>query len=134
MYAAIAAFSAPFGEVSEWTARLPSALGATAIVFLMYWYVSRHVGRLGGLVVAAVTPCGCLWLDKGSSSEIDMLQVAWTAAALLFFFRAVEESERVSEKAVDFAPHPLTPPPPHPFRFWFAALAVLGRATSTARW
>jgi 4-amino-4-deoxy-L-arabinose transferase-like glycosyltransferase len=94
MYAAIAILSAPFGGVTEWTARLPSALAATAIVLLMFWYVGRQIGRLGGLVVAAVTPCGFLWIDKAGSAEIDMLQVGWTAAALLFFFRAVEEHDQ----------------------------------------
>src|SRR5271155_1029155 len=34
MYAAIAAVSWPLGGVSEWSARLPSALAATALVFL----------------------------------------------------------------------------------------------------
>src|SRR6516164_1660383 len=38
MYAAIAVTSWPFGEVQEWTARLPSTIAATATVFLFYWY------------------------------------------------------------------------------------------------
>src|SRR6266849_361724 len=45
MYAAIALVSWPFGGVSEWTARLPSALAASITVFLWYWCFSRHVGR-----------------------------------------------------------------------------------------
>src|SRR5579862_3234519 len=36
MYAAIALCSYFHGEVTEWSARLPSALAATAIVWLMY--------------------------------------------------------------------------------------------------
>jgi 4-amino-4-deoxy-L-arabinose transferase-like glycosyltransferase len=131
MYAAIAALSAPFGSVTEWTARLPSALGATAIVFLMYWYVSRHLGRLAGLVVAAVTPCGFLWIDKASAAETDMLQVAWTAASLLFFFRAVEETERSSEATRTSLPHPLTPSPPRALRFWLAALLCVAGGVFT---
>src|SRR5579871_2795420 len=43
MYAAIALLSWPFGAVSEWTARLPSALAATATVLLFYWYFRRHL-------------------------------------------------------------------------------------------
>src|SRR5438132_14263491 len=38
MYAAIALVSWPAGGVSEWTARLPSALAATAAVFLFFAY------------------------------------------------------------------------------------------------
>lgn len=97
MYAAIAAASWPLGRVTEWTARLPSALAATAVVFLLYWYVSRQVGRLGGLLAAAVAPCTFTWLTKASAAEIDMLLVAWVAAGLLLFFRAVECHEDAAE-------------------------------------
>ncbi len=44
MYAAIALVSLPFGEVREWTARLPSALAATATVFLFYLFLRRVFG------------------------------------------------------------------------------------------
>lgn len=119
MYAAIAAASWPWGQVTEWTARLPSALAATAIVFLIYWYVSRQVGRLGGLVAAAVTPCTFLWLDKAAAAEIDMLQVASVSAALLFFFRAVE-TDSVSPC------HPVTVSPRHQVWWLLALLCVAG--------
>jgi 4-amino-4-deoxy-L-arabinose transferase-like glycosyltransferase len=116
MYAGIAASGWVFGEVNEWTARLPSALAATALVFLFYWYVSRQLGRFAGFIVASITPCGFLWLDKAGAAEIDMLQVAWTGAALLFFFRAVEAAER--------PPRPVAPSPARPrvFIWWLAAL------------
>lgn len=94
-YAAITAASYPFGRVSDATARLPSALAASAIVFLFYWYVARQVGRCGGAIAAAIVPCSALWLEKSVSAEIDMLHVAWVAAALLFFFRAVECDEKL---------------------------------------
>src|SRR5262249_44904692 len=77
MYAAIALMGWLFGGVTEWTARLPSALAATATVLLFFWYFQRHLGRRGGLVVAAVLPLSLMWLDKASTAEIDMLQVAW---------------------------------------------------------
>src|SRR5438876_8953826 len=38
MYAAIAAVSAPFGGVTDGSARLVSAIAATATVFLFFWY------------------------------------------------------------------------------------------------
>src|SRR5262249_9884687 len=85
MYAAIALVSTPFGGVSEWTARLPSALAATATVFLFYWYFGRQLGRRAGLIAALILPASLMWLDKAPAAEIDMLQVAWVAAAILFF-------------------------------------------------
>jgi 4-amino-4-deoxy-L-arabinose transferase-like glycosyltransferase len=93
-YAAIALVSWPFGGVSEWTARLPSALAATATVLLVYWYFGRQLGRLGGLVAALAMPLSLMWLDKATSAEIDMMQVAWVTAAILFFLRALEEEEK----------------------------------------
>jgi 4-amino-4-deoxy-L-arabinose transferase-like glycosyltransferase len=92
MYAAIALVSWPSGGVTEWTARLPSALAASMTVLLFYWYFARQLGRLAGLVAAAILPMSIMWLDKAPSAEIDMLQVAWVAAAILFFLRAIEKA------------------------------------------
>jgi len=93
MYAAIALRSLPFGAVSEWSARLPSALAATAIVFLFYWYFGRRFGRRAGLLAGLIVPMNFMWLDKASAAEIDMLQVAWVTASILFLLRALESSE-----------------------------------------
>ena len=88
MYAAIALASLPFGRVTEATARLPSAVAATVTVLLVYWYFRRQTGKLGGLVAAVILPMNIMWLDKAPSAEIDMLQVAWVAAANIFFFQS----------------------------------------------
>ena len=96
-YAAIAAASAPFGGVTEWTARLPSAVAATLVVFLIYGCFQRHFGRTGGLTAAALLPCSLMWLDRAPSAEIDMLQVAWVAGAVLCFLRAVECREAAEQ-------------------------------------
>jgi 4-amino-4-deoxy-L-arabinose transferase-like glycosyltransferase len=93
MYVAIALTSWPFGEVTEASARFPSALAATITVWLFYWYFQRQLGRLGGFAAAIILPTTMMWLDKAPSAEIDMLQVAWVAAAILFFLRAIEEPQ-----------------------------------------
>src|SRR5262249_18583761 len=93
MYAAIALCSWPIGGVTVWSARLPSALAATATVFLVYWYFGRQLGRRGGLVAALVLPLSPMWLEKGTAAEIDMLQLAWTAGAIVFFLRALYEDK-----------------------------------------
>ena len=92
-YAAIALASWPFGAVTAWSARLPSAAAATLVVFFMYGAFRRCVGRLGGLIAAAATPASMMWLDRAPSAEIDMLQLAWVAGALLCLLRAVEQQE-----------------------------------------
>ncbi len=90
MYVAIALCGWPFGEVTDWSARIPSAVAATLTVFLFYWYFKRQLGQTAGLVAALIVPMAPMWLDKASAAEMDMMQVAWVAAALLFFFRALE--------------------------------------------
>jgi len=98
-YAAIALASWPFGGVTEWTARLPSAAAATLVVFLVHNCFRRHFGALGGLVAAAVLPASMMWLAAAPSAEIDMLQLAWVAGAVLCFVRAVERRETGGRRA-----------------------------------
>jgi 4-amino-4-deoxy-L-arabinose transferase-like glycosyltransferase len=116
MYAAIALASWPMGTVREWSARLPSAIAATASVFVVYWLFRRYLGAVGGLVAAVITPTSFMWLDKSSVAEIDMLQVAWVTAAIAFFLRALEVNETAFPRrsiAIDGyrldEPHPATP-------------------------
>jgi 4-amino-4-deoxy-L-arabinose transferase-like glycosyltransferase len=94
MYAAIALTSWPFGQVSAATARLPSALAATATVWLFYAVFARRLGRRAGLAAAALLPASALWLQRVPSAEIDLVQLAWVAAALLCFLRALEIAEQ----------------------------------------
>jgi 4-amino-4-deoxy-L-arabinose transferase-like glycosyltransferase len=94
MYAAIALCSWPFGEVTEWTARLPSALAATLTVLMLYGYFTRLFGRRGGLVIAVLAPMSPLWLDKATAAEIDMMQVMWVTGSILALLRALETPER----------------------------------------
>ena len=97
MYAAIALVSWPFGAVTTWSARLPSALAATAVVFLFYWTFARTLGRRAGLLAGLIVPASAFWLDKAPSAEIDMLQVAWVSAAVLLVVRALDD-ERLAAR------------------------------------
>ncbi len=90
MYAAIALVSWPLGRVTEVTARLPSALAASATVWLFYGFFAQRFGRRDGFLAAMLLPLSVLWLDRVPTAEIDMLQVAWVAAAILCFLRALE--------------------------------------------
>src|SRR6516225_2905284 len=109
MYAAIAAVSWPFGGVSEWTARLPSAIAATLTVFLFYWYFARQLGRSAGLIAATILPLSVMWLDKAPSAEIDMLQVMWVSVAILFFLRALEAQDKETRRQGDKEKGDLSP-------------------------
>jgi 4-amino-4-deoxy-L-arabinose transferase-like glycosyltransferase len=93
MYAAIALSSWPWGQVTPWSARLPSALAATLTVLFFYFTFARCLGRLAGIVAAAVLPASLMWLERVPSAEIDLLQLAWVTAAVLCFLRALESAE-----------------------------------------
>jgi 4-amino-4-deoxy-L-arabinose transferase-like glycosyltransferase len=138
MYAAIALASWPFGGVSEWTSRLPSAVAASITLFLFYGTFRRHLGRRGGVVAAVLLPLSLMWLDKASTAEIDMFQTSWVAAAILCFLRAleIEEEKDQARKPVVIglrikagtseipkvpAPGSASPAPPA-FVWWLAAL------------
>src|SRR5262249_50064736 len=71
----------------------------------------RGAGRAAG----AVLPASVMWLERVPTAEIDLLQLAWVAAALLALLRALEEAET---------------PTPNRWREWLwwqlALLAVAG--------
>jgi 4-amino-4-deoxy-L-arabinose transferase-like glycosyltransferase len=93
MYAAIALVSIPFGGVTTWSARLPSALAATLTTLLFFWAFRRSLGQRAALLASLMLPASLLWLDKATSAEIDMVQLAWVVGAVLFFLRALEIEE-----------------------------------------
>lgn len=126
MYVAIALASWPTGRVSEWTARLPSAVAATLTVFLFYGFFRRRLGHPAGLAAAVLLPLSFMWLDKATAAEIDMLQVAWVTAALLCFYRALEISEDLKPSSLD-PPSSILNPQSSVWFWWLAALlAVTG--------
>jgi 4-amino-4-deoxy-L-arabinose transferase-like glycosyltransferase len=93
MYAAVALASWPLGGVTPWSARLPSALAATAAVLLVWRLFARRLSRRAGLAAALILPMSLMWLERVPSAEIDMLQLAWTVGALFCLLRALEEAE-----------------------------------------
>jgi 4-amino-4-deoxy-L-arabinose transferase-like glycosyltransferase len=93
MYAAIALASWPFGQVSAATARFPSALAASVTVWLFYGVFARRLGWCAGLIAAVILPASVFWLGRVPSAEIDLVQLAWVAAALFCFLRVLEIAE-----------------------------------------
>lgn len=81
LFWAIALFSAATSGVTEWTARLPSALAAVSLC-LMTWRMgmqlfSPDTGVLAGLILA--TSAGFFW--SGRQALPDMLLTLWTTGA-----------------------------------------------------
>lgn len=93
MYAAIGLASLPGGQVTEQTARIPSAVGATITVLLAFATLRPVLGPDRAFTASLLLPVSLLWLDKVPSAEIDILQLAWVSGALFLFLRAVEARE-----------------------------------------
>src|SRR5262249_49941891 len=49
-----------------------------------------------------ILPASAMWLDKVPSAEIDVLQVAWVSAAIIFFLRALESEESPADVRSSF--------------------------------
>jgi 4-amino-4-deoxy-L-arabinose transferase-like glycosyltransferase len=83
---AVAALSKPFGDVSETTARLPSAAAAALMMLLTYLLGANLLGRrealLGTLVMA--TSAQFVWI--GRIAVLDMLLALFILAALCLFY------------------------------------------------
>ena len=92
-YIAVVVCSLPFGEVSELSARLPSAIAATLCVLVFAGHFGRRLGRRAGLAAGLMLPMSLLWLDKSTAAEIDMMQVFWIAASILCLLRAVDDPD-----------------------------------------
>ncbi len=89
-YVAIALCSLPFGQVTDWSARLPSAIAATATVFLMWTLMRRAFDERIAFLASLLIPTSVLWLDKVPSAEIDMTLVGWVTAAIVLFHKALQ--------------------------------------------
>ncbi|MBI5558446.1 MAG: glycosyltransferase family 39 protein [Deltaproteobacteria bacterium] len=78
-------FSLPAGQVSTFSAVLPSALAAGAMVgltFLLGKHTSFRTGLIAALVLAA---CPDYWL-KAERATIDMLLALWVSLAVFFLY------------------------------------------------
>jgi 4-amino-4-deoxy-L-arabinose transferase-like glycosyltransferase len=93
-YAAIALASWPTGRVTEWSARLPSAIAACVTVLIFYCWFGRALGFQAGFLAALIVPASAMWFSDVPSAEIDMVQLAWVVGSLFCFYRAVEEPGR----------------------------------------
>lgn len=128
MYLSIVLCSLPWGQVTEWSARLPSALAASSCVFLFFWFFGRRFGRATGLAAGLILPMSMMWLDKASAAEIDMLQTAWVTAAILFFLRAVDGDDDCLAAGRSSA---LVCDPRLNFGWWLAALLCVAGGVLT---
>lgn len=82
----MAAASAPFGEISAATARIPSLLSALLTVFLTYVLASRLYGSRVAFWSALILVINLRFLIQATTGQIDMLLTALMTLSLLTFW------------------------------------------------
>ena len=81
----IAVASAPLGEVSSWTARLPSILAGLGTVALIVWLASRDRTLRSGAIAGGVFALTYLPWDKARTAQIDGVLCFLITGALAAF-------------------------------------------------
>lgn len=84
---AIAAFSAPFGDVNEWSARLPSVLAALVTMALTYAAANRMFGPVPALWSTIVLATTSRFWYQARTAQIDMVLTACTTMAFFALWR-----------------------------------------------
>lgn len=81
-YWTVAASASAFGELTEWTARFPSAVAGLLLAGLIGLWTSRWYGRSAGLAAALVQATSVYVLTFARKCEVDMLLCLLMTAAL----------------------------------------------------
>lgn len=82
----IALASLPFGEVTEWSARIPSALAAIATVVLTGWFARRYFGSGAGYAAALILLTSGHFFMRARWSCTDTLLTFFFLAAVVLAF------------------------------------------------
>ena len=88
---AIAAFSLPWGRVTEASARLPSVLSVLGLALALRFWARRWGRPRGGFYAAVLLLLLPLVFEKGTRAEIDMNLTLWVGLSLLCLFDGMEQ-------------------------------------------
>jgi 4-amino-4-deoxy-L-arabinose transferase-like glycosyltransferase len=80
-------------RVSDWAARLPSAIDATALVFAVYWFLRRFRGGLALHGALALTSCAAI-VGFARAASTDMPLAATFAIAMFAWYAWFENGSR----------------------------------------
>ncbi len=95
VYWTVAGSATLFGELNEWTARVPAAIAAVLLTLLVGWQAGRWYGPVAGIAAAAVQITSVYMIIFSRKAEVDMLLVLLTTAAMfLIIGQSPEESRR----------------------------------------
>jgi 4-amino-4-deoxy-L-arabinose transferase-like glycosyltransferase len=87
LFWAICAASLPFGDVTEFSARLPSAVVAVALVLSLYFLTLGVLGPRGAFLGAATLAVSTFFVEQARYVQHDMLLCLGVTVAILALFR-----------------------------------------------
>ena len=79
-------FSLVFQSTAEWVMRLPSALSAFGLTWLVYNRVKKYIGRWEALFAALMLVTSVQFTMFARRAEIEMVLTACCAASLIYYF------------------------------------------------
>jgi 4-amino-4-deoxy-L-arabinose transferase-like glycosyltransferase len=94
-YWMVAAAYRAFGP-NEWAGRLPSALPATLLVFLVYWFTARVFNRRTGLIAGIVLGSGLEYAIMSRLMLTDIVLALFIAGTLFCHWLAVDDEKNRS--------------------------------------
>lgn len=90
----VALFSLPQGYVSEYTARMPSAIASIAMVFAFFAFYSRRVTPLKALTASLILMT-CFEVHRAAMTcRVDMVLMAFTVGSMLALYKWIENGCR----------------------------------------
>ena len=90
----VAFFSLPQGYVSEYTARMPSAIASIAMVFAFFAFYSRRVTPLKALTASLILMT-CFEVHRAAMTcRVDMVLMAFTVGSMLALYKWIENGCR----------------------------------------
>lgn len=90
----VSLFSLPQGYVSEYTARMPSAIASIVMVFAFFVFYSRSVGY-GKSLVASLLLITCFEVHRAAMTcRVDMVLMAFTVGSMMALSRWLENGCR----------------------------------------
>lgn len=90
----VSLFSLPQGYVSEYTARMPSAIASIAMVFAFYLFYSRRTAPIKAFLASLVL-ITCFEVHRAAMTcRVDMVLMAFTVGALMALYKWTENGYR----------------------------------------
>lgn len=90
----VAAISSLWGDVTEATSRIPSALALMLMVVMTFVFYNRHRSSHTAMLAALVTMTSFELHRAGANCRVDMVLTAMIVAAIYTFFRWYERGRR----------------------------------------